>query len=35
METSHVGPSDPRDEKQNTAVGVLGTSNPENVSMLH
>lgn len=28
-----MGPGDPKDEKQNTAVGILGVGNPEDIAM--
>lgn len=33
-ETSLVVSGDPRDEKQNTAVGISGVGNPEDIAML-
>lgn len=28
-----MGPGDPKDEKQNTAVSILGVGNPEDIAM--
>lgn len=32
--TSHLGPRDPRDEEQKTAVNILSRGNTETISML-